>query len=307
MAKTRRRATDRRLQLPEAPRIDAVPKGVSGSLMVIGGNEEKEGVRTILEHVASRVGSGKLIVATLASEQPDEQWSMYQKVFRDLGVRRIEQLDARRREDLLNGEVLKRLEGTSVLFFAGGDQLKITSRFGGTELCDRIRDLYQNGATIAGTSSGASVMSETMLVAGEGQESTSAAEGSLRMAPGLGFMPGVIIDQHFAERGRIGRLVGAIAQNPRLLGVGIDEDTAAVFDGHRTMRVLGSGAIYVVDGRALTYTSTAEDRGGKDSVHGLILHVLSEGDTFDLETRAPASGKHDSAASQPTGPRRRAQ
>jgi cyanophycinase len=307
MAKTRRRTTDSSLVLPEAPRLNAVPKSVRGSLMVIGGNEEKDGPRTILEEVARRVGSGKLVVATLASEQPDEQWALYQKVFRGLGVRRIEQLDARRREDLLDGGVLKRLDGTSVLFFAGGDQLKITSRFGGTELCDRMRDLYQNGATIAGTSSGASVMSETMLVAGEGQASTSAEEGSLRMAPGLGFMPGVIIDQHFAERGRIGRLVGAVAQNPRLLGLGIDEDTAAAFDGHRTMRVLGSGAIYVVDGRALTYTSTAEDRGGKDSVHGLILHVLSEGDTFDLETRTPVSGKHDSAASQPSGSRRRAQ
>src|SRR5215203_1017201 len=107
-------------------------------------------------------------------------------------------------------------------------------------LCDRVRELYRNGATIAGTSSGASVMSETMMVAGEANDSQSAS-GSLRMAPGLAFIPGVIIDQHFAERGRIGRLVAAVAQNPRLLGLGIDENTAAVFDGHKRLRVLGSG------------------------------------------------------------------
>jgi cyanophycinase len=274
--------------------------------VVIGGNEAKEGARTILAHVAKQVGAGKLVVATLASEQPEAQWSQYLKIFQELGVRRVEQLDARRREDLLDGELLNLLEGTTVLFFAGGDQLKITSRFGGTELCDRMRDLYQNGATIAGTSSGASVMSETMLVAGEGEESPSASEGSLRMAPGLGFMPGVIIDQHFAERGRIGRLVGAVAQNPRLLGLGIDEDTAALFDGRRTLRVMGSGAVYVVDGRGLTYTSAAEDHGGRDSVHGLILHVLSAGDTFDLETRTPQSQPPEKAAAPASRPRRRA-
>jgi cyanophycinase len=271
---------------PPAPPLQAVPRSPRGSLVVIGGNENKDGQRGILEDIARRVGSGKLVVATLASEEPEAQWAQYQKVFKELGVRRIAQLDARQRQDLLDPSVQAMLDDASVLFFGGGDQLKITSRFGGTELCDRIRDLYSRGATIAGTSSGASVMSETMLVSGEGDES-HATHGSLKMAPGLGFMPGVIIDQHFAERGRIGRLVGAVAQNPRLLGLGIDEDTAALFDGHRVLRVMGSGAVYVVDGRGLTYTSAAEDGAGTASVHGLLLHVLSEGDSFDMETREP--------------------
>jgi cyanophycinase len=257
--------------------------------MVIGGNENKEGHRPILEHLARQVGKQKLVVATLASEQPAAQWTQYRKVFQDLGVRRVEHLDARRREDLLEPTMADRLDDVGVLFFAGGDQLKITSRFGGTEICERMRELYKKGGTIAGTSSGASVMSETMLVAGDGDES-HAADDNLRMAPGLALMPGVIIDQHFAERGRIGRLVGAVAQNPRLLGLGIDEDTAAIFDGQRELRVLGSGAVYVVDGRGLTYTSAAEnDAGVVASVHGMALHVLAAGDLFDLETRTPST------------------
>jgi cyanophycinase len=179
-------------------------------------------------------------------------------------------------------------EGATVIFFAGGDQLKITSRFGGTPTCETVRKLYAGGATIAGTSSGAAVMSETMLIEGEGDESNTSGK-SVRMAPGLGFIPGVIIDQHFAERGRIGRLLGAVAQNPRLLGLGIDENTAVLFDGDRQFRVLGSGAVYVVDGRNATYTNITEDAADSSSIHGLIIHVLTTEDRFDLRTRLPAA------------------
>lgn len=254
--------------------------------MIIGGNEHKDGDRPILEELARRAGSGTLVVATLASEEPEAQWKQYQTLFHELGVRKVEQLDVRRREELLEDPRLELLDTATVVFCAGGDQLKITSRFGGTPLCDRVRRFYEAGGTIAGTSSGASVMSETMLVSGEGDQS-HVVGGSLRMAPGLGFMPGVIIDQHFAERGRMGRLLGAVAQNPRLLGIGIDEDTAVLFDGRRELRVLGSGAVYIVDGRGMTYTNTAEDDARVASVYGLTVHTLSASDRFDLQTREP--------------------
>jgi cyanophycinase len=263
-----------------------VPARAKGSLIIIGGNENKEGHKPILEELASRVGHGKLVVATFASEEPEEQWQQYRKVFSELGVRRIAHIDARSRNELIAEPKIDVAEDATVMFFAGGDQLKITSRFGGTPLCELVRQLYADGATIAGTSSGASVMSETMLVAGDGGESHTGGS-SLRMAPGLGFIPGVIIDQHFAERGRIGRLLGAVAQNPRLLGVGIDEDTAIAFSGHRKFRVLGSGAVYIVDGRNLTYTDVAEDAGDTTSIHNLTLHVLAAADEFDLEERMP--------------------
>ena len=291
MAKARRspaktKTSRTRDAAPPVPPLHATPEHPRGSLIIIGGNESKAGDRAILEQLARRAARRKLVVATFGTEDPEQQWQQYRKVFQELGVRRLEHLDARRREDLLDNPQLDVIEDAAVIFFGGGDQLKVTSRFGGTLLCDQIRELYRRGATIAGTSSGASVMSETMMVAGPADDSHE-GNGSLRMAPGLGFIPGVVIDQHFAERGRMGRLLGAIAQNPRLLGIGIDEDTAVEFDGHATIRVLGSGAVYIVDGRGMTYTNATEESGGTSSMFGMAVHVLSRGDTFDLETREP--------------------
>lgn len=287
MAKKR---PSRRIGKPEAittaPPLHAAPVKPRGTLVIIGGRENKAGHRPILEEVAKRANGGALVVATMASEEPDEQWVEYRKVFSELGVKRIEHLDVRRREELLVEPRLELIEKAKVVFFAGGDQLKITSRFGGTPLCDRVRELYQRGGTIAGTSSGASAMSETMMVSGAGSESSEGTD-SLRMAPGLGFIPSVIIDQHFAERGRMGRLLAAVAQNPRLIGLGIDEDTAVRFDGDRDITVLGSGAVYVVDGRAMTYTTATESDERIASIHGMVVHVLSDRDVFDLQKREP--------------------
>lgn len=268
--------------------LNGVPRDPRGSLIMIGGHENKEGNRPILEELARRTGNGKLVVLTLASEVPGEQWEEYERVFRELGVKRVEQLDVRRREELLENPRLELLEDAKVLFFTGGDQMKITSKFGGTPLCSRMRELYERGVTIAGTSSGASVMSDTMMIAGEGQESPE-TEGSLRMAPGLGLLSGVIVDQHFAQRGRMGRLLGAVAQNPRLLGLGIDEDTAIVFDGDREFVVMGSGGVYVLDGREMTYTNAAEDSPQTLSIYNMKVHVLSAADKFDLVKREPCS------------------
>jgi cyanophycinase len=291
------RAMQANARLP-APPLNGTPRQPGGSLLIIGGNENKDGHRPILEELARRVGSGTLVVATLATDQPEDQWKEYRRVFRDLGVRHIEQLDVRRREDLLEDPRLELLDKASAVFFAGGDQLKITSRFGGTPLCDRMRELYARGGTIAGTSSGASVMSETMMVAGNA-EASHPMNGSLRMAPGLGLMPGVIIDQHFAERGRMGRLLGAVAQNPRLIGIGIDEDTAATFDGQRHLRVLGSGAVYIVDGRTMAYTNAAEDAAHIASAYGMTVHVLTKADSFDLETREPKNSTPPDSGGRP--------
>jgi len=130
----------------------------------------------------------------------------------------------------------------------------LAARVGGAPICDRIRDLLARGGTVAGTSAGASAMSETMLVGGPDE---SHRIDTVQMAPGLGFIAGVIIDQHFAERGRLGRLVGAVAQNPRLLGIGLDEDTPVIAEA-AGFRVLGSGAVYVVDGVRESYTNVSE-------------------------------------------------
>ena len=272
-----------------------------GALIIIGGHENKEGHRPILEEVARRAGNGKVVVATLASEEPQEQWKTYRKVFRDLGVKRVEHLDARRRAELVESPRVDILDDATVMFFAGGDQTKITSRFGGTALCTRMREMYREGLTVAGTSSGASVMSDVMLTGGDENESGG---GAPSIAPGLELIRGIVIDQHFAQRGRISRLFKAIAINPRLLGVGIDEDTAMVLEQERCFQVLGSGAVYVVDGQEITFSLVDEAAQNASSMYGFRVHVLSAPDEFDLITRTPlhreAPDLQPSAASQET-------
>jgi cyanophycinase len=152
---------------------------------------------------------------------------------------------------------------------------------------------------IAGTSAGAAVMSETMLVVG-GDEQSHVIGGSVRMAPGLGLLGDVIIDQHFMERGRFGRLMGAVAQNPKNLGIGIDEQTAIVVERGNGFYVLGSGAVYVIDGTEVTYSNVAEEDLKKTlSIYNVRMHMLSQGDRFDLLNRQPRQMKGRTAEKLP--------
>lgn len=257
------------------------------TLIIIGGGEDRSGDKVILGEVARRVGSGKLVVTTVAMPDPRDLYENYERAFRSLGVRHVYKLEVNERQEASEEAKLRVLEDATGVFFTGGDQMRITSQIGDTPIFSRVHEIYNDGGVIAGTSAGASVMSETMLVAG-GQQESFTVGGSTRMAPGFGLIGGVIIDQHFTERGRIGRLVGAIAQNPRNIGIGIDEQTAIVVEGGRTFYVLGSGAVYVVDGTRLTYSNIAEEETNKTiSVHGLQMHVLSQGDAFDLDARKP--------------------
>jgi cyanophycinase len=276
-------------------RRPAAQRGTArGSLIIIGGREEKEGKALILRAVAERSQGGKLVVATLASQEPQAMFEDYHRAFSALGVKQIEHLDVPSRESVLRDPPLDLLESASVIFFTGGGQLRITTQFGGTELCEQIQEFYNNGGTIAGTSAGASVMSDTMLVSGEG-EASHRVGSKLLMAPGLGYLRDVIIDQHFAERGRIGRLLGAVAQNPRLLGLGLDENTAIIVEQEKEFRVLGAGAVYIVDGRDMTCTNlTEEDEERTASIFNVRLHLLSQGDQFNLLTRTPVKRSAES-------------
>ena len=157
-------------------------------------------------------------------------------------------------------------------------------------MCQQIQDLYAAGAVMAGTSAGASILTETMIVSGP--ERSHRSGDSLRMAPGLGFLRDVLIDQHFAERGRISRLVGIVAQNPRVLGLGIDEDTAVILRDENEFEVVGSGAVYALDARTMVHTNVSEQETDKTlSAFGTVLHVLSHGDRFDLELRKPVAAQ----------------
>jgi cyanophycinase len=258
-----------------------------GVLMAIGGKEDKSDRQEILRRFASLMKGNKLVVATVASEVEDEQWEDYRKVFREIGVKSIERLSLNDRGQSLDEKTADLVSGAGGVFFTGGDQIRITSKLGGTDLCNRIREVYLGGGIVGGTSAGASVLTETMLVSGE-TDGSHQIGASLRMAPGLGLIPATIIDQHFAERGRIGRLIAAVAQNPRALGLGIDENTAVAIHEEKWLEVTGAGAVYVVDGHDITSTNIAEHEENKTiSVFGVRLHVLSEGDCLNLETRMP--------------------
>ncbi|RAK56447.1 cyanophycinase [Phenylobacterium deserti] len=256
-----------------------------GVLMAIGGHEDKDGDREILKEVARHVDGGVLVLATVASREPEAYLEMYEKAFADLGVKAIRELYINERAEASDPDKLSVFDDAAGVFFTGGDQLRISSQVGDTPVEVRVRELLSRGAVVAGTSAGASMMSETMLVRGPSSESYRI--GDLHMAPGLGLVRDMIIDQHFAERGRIGRLLGAVAHNPRVLGVGIDENTSAIFEGDE-MRIIGAGAVYVVDGTDVGHSNVAEaDPDQALSMHDVRLHVLSAGDSFDLQRRRP--------------------
>lgn len=256
-----------------------------GPLIIIGGHEDKEGDKVILKAVAERLKGGRLVLATIASRAPEGYFETYQKAFANLGVTDLVELYVEDRGETHDDAKIALLDGAAGVFFSGGDQLRISSQIGDTPIEARIREIWRAGGVLAGTSAGASVMSDTMMVRGASAETHRI--GDLRMAPGLGLVRDVIIDQHFAERGRIGRLLGAVAQSPRVLGVGIDEDTAIIVEGE-AFRVIGSGAVYVVDAEGVTASNIAEARAEKTlSMHDVRLHVLASGDGLDLNTRRP--------------------
>ncbi len=270
---------------------EGVKRG-SGCLIIIGGHEDRDpkSERTILKEVARHVRGGKLVLATVASYEPEGYFEEYQKAFADLDIGELVELYVEDRNEAGDREKLRVLDDAQAIFFSGGDQLRITSQIGDTGIEAKVRAIYERGGLIAGTSAGASVMSDTMLVKGTSSETHRI--GDLHMAPGLGLIRDVIIDQHFAERGRFGRLIGAVAHNPRVLGLGIDEDTAAVVED-QTFTVIGSGAVYVVDGAGVTHCNLAEARPERVlSMHGVTVHVLSSGDRFDLAKRRPIPGSN---------------
>lgn len=264
-----------------------------GCLIIIGGGEDRDprGERAILREVAKHVRGGKLVLATVASHRPEGYFDEYEKAFADLDVGELVELYVEERSRAGDREKLSVLDDAAGVFFSGGDQLRITSQIGDTGIEAKVRALYERGGVVAGTSAGASVMSETMLI--KGTSKVTHRIGDLHMAPGMGLMRDVIIDQHFAERGRFGRLIGAIAHNPRILGLGIDEDTAAMLEGE-TFRVIGSGAVYVVDGSDMSYSNICEgSREQALSMHNMRVHVLSSGDGFDLKERRPLPPKEE--------------
>jgi cyanophycinase len=264
---------------------------MKGKLIIIGGHEDKEDEELILKEVVKPVlRGGRLTVMTVATQLPEEVGREYETLFKDLGARDVVVLDIRTREDAHDPSCVELLDKAKVIFITGGDQLRITSQIGDSPVFQRIHQLYKDGALVAGTSAGAAVMPKTMLVSGASEESSHIS--ALGMAPGLGLIDGVVIDSHFAERGRIGRLLGAVAQNPANLGLGIDENTAIIVEKNQHFQVIGSGAVYVIDGSTITYSSLSEEKPeGILSIFDVRAHILGEGDCFDLRARKPITAE----------------
>ena len=260
---------------------------IEGNLIIIGGAEDKKGDKEILKKVAEFVNKEDMIlIATVATEYPEKSFEKYYKVFSGLGIKRIEKLDISSREDACSRKNIDLIKKCNLLFFTGGDQLRITSILGGTPVYDALKEICSEGKVIAGTSAGASVMSHTMIVQGEDEESPRKC--TLKMSPGLGLIDSVIIDQHFAQRGRIGRLLTAVAQIPEVLGIGIDEDTAIVVSDVGIAEVIGSGAVYFLDGTSIIYSNVSEQYSDEVlSMFNIKLHVLKEGNKFDLIKKLP--------------------
>lgn len=260
-------------------------KSKRGMLIIIGGGEDKTESKTILKEIAQQTGRGKLVIVTIASKVPQERWEEYRNVFKSLNVKEIVHFNIQQHRDALDAKNLDLFKGAKAVFFTGGDQLKITTKIGGTPVIDKIFEIYNKGGLVAGTSAGASAMGKTMLVCNE--EMDSHKVGGWSMAPGLGMLEDILIDQHFAQRHRLGRLLGAVASNPGVLGIGLDEDTAIVIEKN-SFKVIGRNAVYVIDGSHVTSTNISEAAATKTmSMHGVRLHILANFDSFDLRKRRP--------------------
>lgn len=269
-------------------RSDILEEKLNGSLIIIGGAEDKQGDQGILKEVCNKFNKEKdvITIATVATEFPQEVGAQYKDIFEKLGVQNINFLSVECRANAYEKANIEIIERSSIVFFTGGDQLRITSLLGGTPLNKVIKTQYEKGCVFVGTSAGASVMSDTMIVSGVDEESPKKC--TVKMAPGLGFIKSVIIDQHFAQRGRIGRLLGAVAQNPESLGIGIDEDTAIIVDRTGKFIVIGSGAVYIIDGGEISYTNVSEQYPEQVlSIFDVKVHVLKNNDNFDIIQRKP--------------------
>lgn len=263
---------------------------LQGNLIIIGGAEDKKGEKSILKYLCSVIDKEEdlILIVTVASELPIESGREYKNIFTGLGVKRVDTLNINNRSDAQDEKNIKLLESSNMIFFTGGDQLRITSLLGGTDLYKKIIEKFEAGCIFAGTSAGASVMCDTMIISGKDEESPRKC--TLKMAPGFGLIKGAIIDQHFAQRGRTGRILVAVAENPESLGIGIDEDTAIIVNRAGEIKVIGSGAVYIFDGRGISYSNISEQHINEIfSIYDLKLHILIDGDGFNMNTRCPVS------------------
>jgi cyanophycinase len=263
-----------------------------GPLMIIGGAEDKLRKRRILkEFVASAGGlDARIVVIPTASSLGPEIVDVYEALFRAEGAAEVTEVRPQTRDEASDDELVKRIGEATGIFMTGGNQLKLSAVICGTPVGDAIVAAHQRGVAVAGTSAGASIQSSHMVAFGVG--GATPKQRMTQVAAGLGLLQSMVIDQHFDQRNRYGRLLMIVSQSPSLLGLGVDEDTAAVvetqeeLDGpHEVLRVLGRGAVTIMDPANLVTNAYEAKRSAPILASGVVLHVLPEGSRFDLTTR----------------------
>lgn len=242
----------------------------------------------ILKRIVDEIGGTdkRIEVITTASSIPVEVGENYLDAFGKIGCTNIGIIDIRKREDVFEEEFIARVKKADGVMFSGGDQLRLSSIFGGSEIYNILHDRYQNeeGFVIAGTSAGAMAMSNTMIF--QGKSELAHLKGEVKITTGLAFIGNVIIDSHFDKRGRFNRLAQAVASNPQCTGIGLGEDTGVIVSGGNHLEVVGSGAVVIVDGRDMRYNNITEVNMGEPiAIENLRVNILVRGNQYLLKER----------------------
>ncbi len=258
--------------------------------MIIGGAEDKLRKRRILKEFVAAAGGleARIAVIPTASSLGAEIVDVYDALFRAEGAAQVTEVRPDTREEAQDEDLVKRLHEATGIFMTGGNQLKLSSIVCGTPVGDAIVAAHERGTVVAGTSAGASIQSSHMVAFGVG--GSTPKQRMTQVAAGLGLLTSTVIDQHFDQRNRYGRLLMIVSQSPSLLGLGIDEDTAAIVesdeDGHEVLRVLGRGAVTVMDPANIVTNAFEAPRSAPLLSSGIVLHVLPQGARFDLTSRS---------------------
>lgn len=256
-----------------------------GTLIAIGGAEERVRDPRILEHFVALCGGSKGHIAIIpTASQLADTGPRYERTFKEIGAGKATSLPYEQRKDCAREDWLEILRSVDGVFLTGGNQLRLSTTLGGTVVAKTLRDRHREGLHVAGTSAGAAILSEHMIAFGD--EGATPHADMVTLAPGLGLTRRLIVDQHFRQRDRLGRLITALAYNPRAFGIGLDEDTAALLGAEDVLEVRGSGALTLVDPNEVEFTSMdSSHRNDPVCVIGLRMHVLTEGARFDMQTR----------------------
>jgi cyanophycinase len=275
-----------------APVASAPSRRVSqGPVMPIGGAEETAPGGEVLERFIDLAGgkNARIAIIPTASDDPQRSGEGYAKLFRELGTKKADWLRVEQRADANSEEALALLREATGIYISGGDQARLVRLLVGTLVMECIRMRNADGVVVAGTSAGASILSALMMAGGTGigdnTNGAAARKGMVDVVAGFGLLQDIIVDQHFSQRGRMGRLLSVFAGTPGLVGIGLDEDTAVLIDREGTLEVLGSNMVTIIDGRDTISDYFDRQNGEVLTTTGSSLHVLADGRHFDLDAR----------------------